>query len=108
MVRTGDYHAGLVFDLHRQPFDHTSEVVATELLSPAISSIPFDADVTARTPQLRQRLDGHGYLTATFEADRMTARLRMLDDVQDVDSPIRTEATWRIDAGSPRAVQEDP
>jgi alkaline phosphatase D len=106
VVLTGDYHAGLVFDLHRRPFDPTSEVVATELVSPAISSTLFDADVSARTPQLRQQIDAHGYLTVAFEPERLTARFRVLDDVQDVDSPIRTAATWRIAAGSPRAVEE--
>jgi alkaline phosphatase D len=106
VVLTGDYHAGLVLDLHREPFDQASDVVATELVSPAITSPLFDADVSAGTPQLRQQINAHGYLTATFEPERLTARFRVLDDVQNPDSPISTAATWRVDAGSPRATAD--
>lgn len=103
VVLTGDYHAGMVLDLHRRPFDQDSEIVATELMSPPISSILFPQDVSTRTPQLRQQINAHGYLAVQVEPERLTARFRVLDDVTDVDSAIRTEATWEIDAGNPRA-----
>src|SRR5690606_3917435 len=102
---TGDYHAGMVLDVHRRPFDPDSEAVATELLSPALSSPLFPIDVSPRTPHLRQQINAHGYLTVAVEPERLTATFRVLDDVTDVASPIRTEATWQIDAGSPRATR---
>jgi alkaline phosphatase D len=103
VVLTGDYHAGMVLDLHRRPFDQDSPVVATELMSPPISSILFPQDVSARTPQLRQQINAHGYLTVAVEPDRLTAAFRVLDDVTDAESAVRTEATWVVDAGEPRA-----
>jgi alkaline phosphatase D len=103
VVLTGDYHAGMVLDLHRRPFDQDSEIVATELMSPPISSILFPQDVSARTPQLRQQINAHGYLAVVVEPERLTAAFRVLDDVTDADSPIRTEATWEVEAGDPRA-----
>ena len=104
VILTGDYHAGMVLDAHRRPFEPESDVVATEFLSPPISSVLFPADVSARTPQLRQQINAHGYLTVTVERDRLTAAFRVLEDVADADSAVRTEATWHVNAGTPRAV----
>jgi alkaline phosphatase D len=103
VVLTGDYHAGMVLDVHERPFDTATPVVATELMAPPISSVLFPSDLTARTPHLRHHFDAHGYLTVEIEPDRLTARFRVLDDVSRDDSPIRTESTWRLDAGSPAA-----
>ena len=106
VILTGDYHQGLVFNTHREPFEQDSEIIATEFLSPPISSVLFSDDVTARTPQVRQQIDAHGYLTVAVEPDRVTANFRILDDVANVNSPIRTEATWVVAAGTPRAVKQ--
>jgi alkaline phosphatase D len=103
VVLTGDYHAGMVLDVNERPFDTDSELVCTELMAPPISSVLFPDDVSRRTPQLRQQLNGHGYLTVTAEPDQVTAEFRVLRDVQQPRSPIRTRATWRIRAGEPRA-----
>jgi alkaline phosphatase D len=104
VILTGDYHAGMVLDAQRRPFEPDSEVVATEFLSPPISSVLFPADVSARTPQLRQQINAHGYLTVTVMHDELTTAFRVLDDVADPDTAVRTEATWQVDAGTPRAV----
>ena len=103
VVLTGDYHAGMVLDVNERPFDTDSELVCTELMAPPISSVLFPDDVSRRTPQLRQQLNGHGYLTVTTEPEQVTAEFRVLRDVQQARSPIRTRATWRIRAGEPRA-----
>ena len=67
VVLTGDYHAGMVLDVHERPFEDTP-VVCTELMAPPISSPLFPADVSARTPQLRQQLNAHGYLAVDGRA----------------------------------------
>lgn len=103
VVLTGDYHAGMVLDVHRRPFQPDTEVVATELMAPPISSVLFPDPVDARTPHLRQQINAHGYLTVTVDADRLTGTFRVLDDVTRADSAIRTEATWVVTAGDPRA-----
>jgi alkaline phosphatase D len=105
VVLTGDYHAGMVLDVHLEPFDQTSAVVAPEFMAPAISSPLFPADVSARTPQLRQQLNEHGYLTVEVEPERLVARFRVLDDVQQADSPIQTASTWQVTLGAPVAQQ---
>lgn len=106
VILTGDYHQGLVFDTHRRPFEPDSDIVATEFLSPPISSVLFSQDISPRTPQLRQQINAHGYLKVAVEPDRITTDFRVLDDVAKVNSPIRTEATWVVSAGAPRAVKQ--
>ncbi len=105
VVLTGDYHAGMVLDVHRTPFDQSSEVVAAELMSPPISSVLFSADVSARTPQLRQQLNAHGYLTVDVTPDRLTGRFRTLAEVTDPKTTISTAATWHVDPGNPVATK---
>lgn len=105
LVLTGDYHAGMVLDVHRTPFDQDSEVVCTELMAPPISSVLFPADVAARNPQLRQRLDEHGYLAVELTPDRMTARFQVVADVADPASAVDTAATWVVEPGEARATQ---
>lgn len=103
VVLTGDYHAGMVLDVHEIPFDQSSPVVATELMAPPISSVLFSDDVSARTPQLRQQLNAHGYLVVDVTAKELTARFRTLEDVKDPKTTIATAATWTIAPGEPRA-----
>ena len=103
VVISGDYHQGMVLDVNETPFDTGSALVATEFMAPPISSVLFSDDVSERTPQLRQQLDGHGYLIVEVTADAVTAEFRMLDDVADPDTDVRTESTWRVDAGDPAA-----
>ncbi|QXC62832.1 alkaline phosphatase D family protein [Aquihabitans sp. G128] len=103
VVLTGDYHAGMVLDVQAEPFDASSKVVAPEFMSPPISSILFPADVSKRTPQLRQQLNDHGYLTVAVTPERVTVAFRVLDDVMDPKTAISTGATWVVDAGDPVA-----
>ena len=103
VVLTGDYHAGMVLDVDSRPFDPDADLVCTEFMAPPISSVLFPQDVSARTPQLRQQINAHGYLGVTVEPDAVTAEFRVLRDVEDPDTRIRTEATWRVRAGDPRA-----
>lgn len=101
VVLTGDYHAGMVLEVNEVPFDTSTALVAPELMAPPISSALFDADVSGRTPQLRQQINAHGYLTVEVTPDELTARFRTLDDVGDPDSAIATAATWTVAAGDP-------
>jgi alkaline phosphatase D len=103
VVLTGDYHAGMVLDVHEVPFDQDTPVVAPEFMSPPISSVLFDADVTTRTPQLRQQINEYGYLVVAVTPDELTATFRVLDDVKDPKSAISTAATWKVAAGDPVA-----
>jgi alkaline phosphatase D len=103
VVLTGDYHQGMVIDVRAQPFDQASALVATEFMAPPISSFLFGADVRVRTPQVRQQLNNHGYLTVDIERERLTARFRVLEDVTQADTPVSTAATWEVVPGDPAA-----
>ncbi len=105
VVITGDYHAGFVNDVHLDPEDRATPVVATELLGPPISSVLFPADVRPRNPQVRYMVAGHGYLVTTVERERITAEFKILDDVRDAKSEIRVDSTWRLESGSPTATR---
>jgi alkaline phosphatase D len=103
VVLTGDYHAGMVIDVHERPFDSQSPLVAPEFMAPPISSPLFAADVSQRTPQVQQQLNGHGYLTVAVVPERLRASFRVLDDVADAASAITTAAAYEVTAGSPQA-----
>ena len=104
---TGDYHAGMLIDVHERPFEPDSPLVATELMSPPISSPLFPADVTGRSPQVRQQINGHGYLAVEVTPERLRRTFRVLDDVADPASAITTRLTCTIEAGSPSALIDD-
>jgi alkaline phosphatase D len=103
VVLTGDYHQGMVIDVHRTPFDQSTPVVAPEFMSPAISSLNFTQDASPRTPQLRQQMDIHGYLTVAATTEELTATFRAVADVGRADTDITTAATWKVTAGNPVA-----
>ena len=105
VVLTGDYHAGMVLDVHAKPFDQESDLVAPEFMSPPISSTLFSADVSRRTPQLRQQINEYGYLTVEATPDRLTTRFRTVTDVKDPKSAITTAATWTVDPGDPKTTK---
>jgi len=102
VVLTGDWHAGMVNDVHLDPEDRATPVVATELMAPAISSTLYDAP-RAANPQIRHQVLKHGYLTAQVEPERLTATFRVLDDAMRPDSGISTDSTWQLTTGEPHA-----
>jgi len=105
VVLTGDYHAGMVLDVHAKPFEQSSKVVATEFMSPPISSLLFPDDISARTPQLREQLNEHGYLTVSVTPEELTVAFRVLADVGDPKTAISTPSTWKVAKGNPVATK---
>lgn len=101
VVLTGDYHAGMTLEVHADPDDPTSELVAPEFMSPPISSTLFSAPAEARTPQLLEQINAHGYLRVDVTPERLTVAFRCLDDVRERDAAVDTRATWTVVAGDP-------
>ena len=101
VVLTGDYHQGMVLDVHATPFDQSTAVVAPEFMAPPISSGLFGADVSKRTLQLREQLNKHGYLTVEATPDKLTAKFRVLAEVTDPKTAVSTASTWIVNAGDP-------
>jgi len=102
VVLTGDWHAGMVNDVHLDPEDHGTEVVATELVTPAISSTVYEAP-RGPNPQIRHQVLRNGYLVLEIERERLAARFRVLDDVMRADSGLATDSTWLLTPGVPQA-----
>lgn len=101
VVLTGDYHQGMVLDVHAVPFDVDSPVVAPEFMAVPVSSVLFSQDVSARTPHLREQLDHHGYLEVELTPDRLTAQFQVVADVADPASAVSVASRWVVDAGDP-------
>ena len=85
VVLTGDYHAGHGARRPRAPLrGHAGRVHGADGAADLVAAVPGRR--SARTPQLRQQLNAHGYLAVTVEPERLTARFQVLDDVTDPDS----------------------
>ena len=104
VMLTGDWHAGMVADVHLDPEDLDTPVVAVELMTPAISSM-IDALPREANPQIHHAVDRHGYTTLHIEPERLTATFRVLDDVSKADTGITTDSTWQITAGEASATR---
>jgi alkaline phosphatase D len=102
VVLTGDWHAGMVADVHLDAADPDSPVVAVELMTPAVSSL-VDGIPREPNPQVHHTVEKHGYMTLRLEPERLTATFRVLDDVWRADSGVQTDSTWQIDAGEASA-----
>jgi alkaline phosphatase D len=106
VVLTGDIHAFLVNDVHREPRDVASPIVATELVTSSISSQgppqqSFDTWLP-ENPNVRFARGGtRGYVRATIEPERLTAALVGVDDAARADSPTRVLATFEVANGHP-------
>jgi alkaline phosphatase D len=105
VVLTGDIHAFLVNDVHREPRDLDSPIVATELVTSSISSQGPPQESFGiwlpENPNVRFARGGtRGYVRATVEPERLTAELVGVDDPARADSPIHTVATFEIASGT--------
>jgi alkaline phosphatase D len=108
VVLGGDVHANYVADLKLDYDDAESPVVATEFCGTSITSegmaqsriaaaLPFN-------PHIRYgRAGEHGYTRFTLGAKTLQAQLRVVDDVLDPASAIRTAAGFVVEAGTPGA-----
>lgn len=108
VVLTGDYHASFVLDVHTDPMDPTSPVVAPELLATSISSVPFAEDFTANNPQVRYFEARNGYLVCEITADEITADFRYVDDVADATSPVGSGARFVVRPSADGAPTVEP
>lgn len=106
VILSGDIHAFLVTDVHAQPRDYASPIVATELVTSSISSqaaaqSSFDAWL-AENPNVRlARSDYRGYVALTLEPERLHAELIAVDDVARADSPTHVLAAYDVENGRP-------
>jgi alkaline phosphatase D len=108
VILTGDAHSNFVCDLKTSFTDAQSPVVATELCGTSISSFgPPQTNidrVLADNPHIRfGRSTNRGYVALEVTPERCIARLRVVDDAEDPNAAVSTQATFAIEAGRPGA-----
>ncbi|WP_083749109.1 alkaline phosphatase [Pelomonas sp. KK5] len=107
VVLGGDVHANYVADLHADPDDTASPLLASEFCATSISShggkqAALDA-IRPLNPQLHYaRNDERGYMAFELTPRRLDARLRCIKgDVWDAASPVGDSARFAVEAGRP-------
>ena len=109
VVLGGDVHAHVVADL-KADFDRPDgPTVATEFCGTSISSqgMPQDRIDAARpfNPHIHlSRGDQRGSMLFTLDANRLQVALRVVENVKDPTSPVRTGAEFAVEASRPGAL----
>lgn len=108
VVLGGDVHAHHVADLHADPHDPRSPIVASEFCGTSVSSRGPEQAWLARLrlhhPHLKySRGDRRGYIAFELGPRRLDARLMGVADALDPSSPVQTLARYAVEAGHPGA-----
>tara|TARA_B110000881_G_scaffold186941_1_gene176014 strand:+ start:97 stop:582 length:486 start_codon:yes stop_codon:yes gene_type:complete len=112
IVLTGDIHSNWVNNILSDFSDDSSEVIATEFVGTSISSGGDGSDVSSTTAQTlsdnphikfynRQR----GYVSCNLTKDLWQSDYKVLDKVTEPGHPIRTRASFVVEAGNPGAFE---
>ncbi len=101
-------HANYVADLKVDYDDAKSPIVATEFCGTSITSeglaqSRIDAALPFNPHIHYGRSDQHGYVRLSLDAKQLQAQLRVVDNVLDPASAIRTAARFAVEAGRPGA-----
>jgi alkaline phosphatase D len=113
IVLSGDIHSAWVANLKPDFLDTASPTVAAEFVCTSISSSFPDSFVplieanlgpASRNPHILFFEGRHrGYTVCEVTPERWRADFRIVDVLSDPDSPVRTAASWVVDAGTPGA-----
>ncbi len=111
VVLGGDVHANYVADLQPDAGGPRSPVVATEFCGTSITSANArHARITAALPSHPHvhygRGDQRGYARFSLDANALQVQLRVVDDVDDPSSAVRTAARFVVAHGHPGARRE--
>lgn len=108
VVVGGDLHRNWVANVHQNPYDVASAVVASEFCGTSISSRNSsspdrEARVMAANPHcLLTNAEQRGYGVIEVTPERMRVDLRAVEDIGREDSPVFTLASFIIDRGQPK------
>ena len=103
VVLGGDVHANYVADLKSDFDDAKAPVIASEFCGTSITSEGVAQErltaALAYNPHVKYgRSDQRGYVRFSLDGRALQAQLRVLDNVKDADSGIRTAARFVVDA----------
>jgi alkaline phosphatase D len=109
---TGDWHSTFVNDLLLDFKDRRAAPVATEFVTPAITTGgdgtpygPYYGPMIPHNPHIKYfEGDKRGYFMATLEPRRMQLDLRFVKSVEDPDATGYHERSWVVEDGRPGAV----
>ena len=109
VVLGGDIHAFVVSNLHREPQDRDSPVLASELVATSISA---EGSAQAGLDRMRKSNPNivfansakRGYLRLDVSSERLQADLVGMDSVTDVAAGASTHARYVIESGRPGPV----
>ena len=109
---TGDWHSTFVNDLTLDFANPRAAAVATEFVTPAITSGgdgtpygPYYAPMIPFNPHIRYyEGDRRGYFRATVTPKQMRLDLRFMTSVENPDGSGYTEGSWVVEDGSPGAI----
>ncbi len=109
---TGDWHSTFVNDLKVDFADAASPTVATEFVTPAITTGgdgtpygPYYAPMIPFNPHIKYyEGDRRGYFKASVTPQRMRLDLRFVSSVENPDGSGYTENSWVVEDGQPGAV----
>ena len=104
---TGDWHSTFVNDLKRDFGDPGAETVATEFVTPAITTGgdgtpygPYYAPMIPFNPHIKYyEGDRRGYFMATVTPKRMRLDLRFMTSVENPTGSGYTEGSWTVEDG---------
>jgi alkaline phosphatase D len=106
IVLSGDIHLHYAADLHLDPQDERSEIVASEFTNTSISAngdgseVSFNWDaVRKENPHIRYHSGRRGYISVTATQAEMRADYKILERVTVPNEPIRTSGTVVVEAG---------
>lgn len=106
VVLGGDVHANYVADLHRDPADRASPVIASEFCGTSISSNGMAQERLDRVApwnphQHLARSRERGYVHFALDRTMLQAELRTVDQPLDPESTVRSLARFAVAAGQP-------
>lgn len=106
IVLSGDIHLHYAADLHLDPQDERSDIVASEFTNTSISAngdgseVSFNWDaVRKENPHIRYHSGRRGYISVTATQAEMRADYKILERVTVPNEPIRTSGTVVVEAG---------
>jgi len=110
VVITGDIHTNWVGDLKIDYREQRAPIVASELIGTSISTGGDGADTQANVeqylsenPQIHFFNAQRGYVRCEVTKNQLTTDFRVVEKVSVKDLPIKTRATFVVDAGKPGA-----
>ncbi|MCW7538931.1 alkaline phosphatase D family protein [Aquabacterium sp. A7-Y] len=103
----GDIHQNWVANVHRDPYDVSTPVIASEFCGTSISSRGRPKDRTARVAATNPHCvladsEHRGYGVLELTRKRTTVALRVVDDVASRATGIRTLAEFAVESGNAR------